>query len=446
MNEFLSENEIVVLYKEYKKKSNGVKNIDIAIAEIITIKLNSLIKNVDLSINNYIDKFFNISSLCDDIDLNQYNIKDTQIFFTLKENVLSGYIYRSNSNKESDSFISVIKVKNSLILWSKINVESSVFFKKLLKENNIVCADTYLPKAKENLKKKFIDSIKDRIFYNMFIESQFRKDETGYSQFDDKDIKALVSTYGKKFSSKGIYVEDAIFNSLRGYIENRANTLSTKILSNVSRTSPYNITNMDYLYNELFINMDDLIINYLNKVIRPSKNQKGKLIIVDLLLIKDILNERESKKKVISDILNDLESIYKKLFSEIENNIYKRLKPISGGHGKIFINLKAVFNINNPKTFDVYIDGNRFSDCISLNITEKTIIINQTKYLIPQIYFKDSSNKRFLINPLEIKKFLTLKVGYNDTIIYSVSDTIKHLIMDFESKIAYLTSNTMKLL
>lgn len=64
MNEFLSENEIVVLYKEYKKKSNGVKNIDIAIAEIITIKLNSLIKNVDLSINNYIDKLVKMTRLC----------------------------------------------------------------------------------------------------------------------------------------------------------------------------------------------------------------------------------------------------------------------------------------------------------------------------------------------------------------------------------------------
>lgn len=152
MDKLLSIIEIENLYKEYKKtmqSANGIKNMEVALTELITIKINSLIKNGDLSVNKYINKIFDISLLCEDSMLDVYDIKDTQIFFTLKDNILSGYIYCSIPNKEKDSFMNVIKINNSFLISSKINVNKSLLFKRLLEENNIVCANIYFPKVKK---------------------------------------------------------------------------------------------------------------------------------------------------------------------------------------------------------------------------------------------------------------------------------------------------------
>lgn len=438
MDKLLSTSEIENLYKEYMRtmqSADGIKNMEVALTEMITIKINGLIKNGNLSANKYINKILDISLLCEDVMLDLYDIKDTQIFFTLKDNILSGYVYRSILNKDKDSFINVIKINNSFLLSSKINVNKSVFFKRLLEENNIVCANIYFPKVKKNLREKFLESMNDRILYNMFIESQFRENEIGNSKFDNNEIRALISTYDKRFRSKGFSVEEAILNSLKGYIENSITKTIDKILNNVNITSPNNINNIDYLYNEFLFNMDSLISHRLNKCLVTAKTQKGNLVTVDLLLIKDIINRRESKRETIETTLDDLGVLYEKLFDEIRDNFHASLNMCLTPYERLFNNIKTALKLNMPKTFDVYIDGHTINDCTSFGLMTTTTTIDRHKYFTYQICFINVLDKKFLVKPLDIKKFLSLKLSYKGTTIYSLPDKIKNLITDFEEKI-----------
>lgn len=280
----------------------------------------------------------------------------------------------------------------------------------------------------------------DRILYNMFIESQFRKNEIGNSKFDNNEIRALISAYDKRFRSKGFTVEESIINSLKGSIENSIPKTIDTLLNNVNITSPNNITNIDYLYNEFLFNMDSLIRYRLNKFIVNAKTKKGNLIIVDLLLIKDIINKRESKKETIETTLDNLGILYKNLFHEINDNVHANLNMCSTPYERLFNNIKTAFKLNIPKIFDVYIDGRTISNYTSFGLMTTTTTIDRYKYFTYQICFINVLDKKFLIKPLDIKKFLSLKISYNGTTIYTLPDKMKNLITDFEEKIKSIKS------
>lgn len=438
MDKLLLKKEVEILYKELNSK-----NMEVALTEIIAMKINTLIKNNDSSASNYIGRLFNISSLCENFRLDFYNIKDIPIFFTYIDNILSGYTYRPTTKKEKDSFIVTIKINNSFLLLSKININNSIFLKQSLEQNNIICVSNFLPKVKNDLRRKFLKEMEDRILYNIFTEFQFRKDEITRFQFNNDEIRALLRVYEKNFRSKGFSVEETILNSLKGFIENSTPRMIDKLVANVNISAPNNVTNIEYLYNELLFNMDSLIIGRLNKCIVPAKTQNGNLILIDLLLIKDIIEKREIKKKFINDTLDNLEIAYKSLFREMQDSVYINLNMCLSPYKRILSSIKKAFSNNKPKTFDVFIDGRTIKDCVSFNLVETKIILDHCRYFSHQIYFVNSLGKKFYINALDIKKFLTIKVSYNGVEIYSPSCKITNLISDFKEKIRYIKSSNI---
>lgn len=418
MELLLSKKEIEIINEEHKDVSNIYIHKENTLVQLFTIKIYNLMKIDYEFASSYIDKILKISSICEDVDLNYYRLKDVQVFFTLKNNILYGYII--DLNDVNEPFINVAKIKNDLILLNKkLDLKSSLI-EEMLTLNNIICINHFSSKLREELKNEFLQSIKDRFMYNIFKEMQFRKDEFLNRPIANKEAHQLLKHYYWNVELEGLSIEESIIEKFIIPIQQKTICSINNLLKELRDTLSINITNKNYLNNEINFSMDKIIMNYLYTPIPMSNLNQRNLYILDLFFIKDFINDFFNNKNLIQNkkIFNkieNLEYIYSKLYSEIID--YCDLKKY------------PYFNVNVNNRIII-------RDCNYYFITKRPIRIDGFSYSVPQLCIKDSLGRKCLLGkPLDIDMILNLRISYEGKDIYIISDEIKKTLIETKNEI-----------
>lgn len=327
MQLLLSKKEIEILNDEYKNKSNNYASKENVIIQMFTVKMYNLMKEDYTLASNYINKSFDISSICEDNILKDYKISDSKIFFTMVNDILLGFKFDFNNDSNTGFYSNIVRIGNDLfytndnpaILNKNKTITQHPSLKKLIKSSNLHYLEYTSNTMKSIMTNTLSEVLEERFLYNMFVEYQFRKSEFLKSPLTNQEETTLKKFY-KREKAKDIsnepYAEKYIINTLKSCIVKDMTSYIEDVINNLTITMSKNLLNEDYLYGMLIYHLDELIIDGINLPIFNSETRKAPMILLDLLIIKDdIFNdikknnpkelERKTKIKETNDIVDN---------------------------------------------------------------------------------------------------------------------------------------------
>lgn len=362
------------------------------------------------------NRIFNLNSVCSDINLSNYNINDVDILITIKDNVLLGFLSKK-IDKSTYALVNTVKISNDFILSMRekhLYNKNLTFIRpsiinNLLNSSNIKCILTLKRKAKDELIKRFNCEFKDKIFNNIFVLSNLRKEE--FLRLPIEEHNKLFKINIEDDSSIGEYIYNSCKNTTLKPIQNSI----IKILNETRDNFSQNIMNIDCLYLQISSFAEQQIINYLNSSIPDSTFEDSTLKLIDLIVLKDKINDNLSYQRLVQSKIDKLNAI----FVEIDNTI------------------RRVYNPSLYKTFSISCgkipDGLR---CCYYSLAKKSLRVKGHEYKVNCISFSNLNNFRLnLDNPLYIKNTLSLNISYRKKVIYSISEEHQNKLLEAQKEI-----------
>lgn len=311
MNLLISKAEIENLNKEYKNSDNIYDRKEALITQMFTIKIYNLIKeDYELGLN-YINKIFNISSICEECNLYNYGINNTKLFLNIDNDVLIGFMFDNYDENSVGYYSNIIKISNDFILINNITISGSnenipSILKNLIESSNIEYLEPICTNMKANLNDKCLDLLEERFLYNMFVEYQFRKAEFLKLPLTNDEKNTLKKFYNQHTKNEPP-VEKYIFNKFKYNIINDLETYINTTINEFKNSMSKNILNLDYLYKRLAVDLDELIIELINSPIFNSEHRDNPILLLDLLFIKEDIYRDIERKELKNRLLKEKE-------------------------------------------------------------------------------------------------------------------------------------------
>lgn len=312
MNLFLSKNDLELLNEEYKNSSVKYVRKENAIVQMFTINVYNIMKKDSELGLNYINKIFNISSICEEFNLYNYGINNTKLFLNIDNDVLLGFMFDAYDKNSSGYYSNIIKISNDFILInntmtiSESNENIPSILKHLIESSNLEYLEPICTNMKASLNDKCLDLLEERFLYNMFIEYQFRKDEFLKLPLTNDEKNTLKKFYNQNTKNEP-NIEKYIFNKFKYNIINDLETYLNTIINEFKVSMSKNILNLDYLYERLAVDIDKLIIDLINSPIFNSKYRDNHILLLDLLFIKEDIYKDIKRKELKNSLLKEKE-------------------------------------------------------------------------------------------------------------------------------------------
>lgn len=421
MELFLSKKEIENLNEEYKSLNILYTNKERVITQMFATKVYNLMKkDYDLA-SNYIDTVLNISSICEDVNLTYYSIEDSKILLTIENNILSGFILEKK-RKNISSFFNTVKIRNDFIIAIPEKTSKPVILENLLTESNIKCLNFECSTISLEINKKIKENLDDILKHNMYIEYQFRKDEFMNTPLkkDEKNLLIMHYIKEKKLRTEP-NVEKYIYDMFEDKILNYSNEYITNLTTNLKTSMSKKILDVDYIYNQITQNLNVSIIKLLNKPIFESVSRNKSLIVLDWIFIRDDIFDFIKKKNYEAQLKRFLRYILVK-----QNMIYI----------DIYNDIKS--KCENYDTFNVSYQYSVERTCKNNfnKIMNKGVTINKLSFRCTFIGFIDVNDNFFALDDtFKIDDILSLTITHGDTLLYSVPEETKDLLISINNKL-----------